>query len=120
MAIVSALEMLRSRSIRKKFGRPNGYGEIVFGYSKYGDNNPLAGIYRVRRIQGKLQTEKLPFYYKGSGNTEEQLALRLKFGSAILAWQALTYEEKQPWRVRAYSRHMTGYNAFISDFMKTP
>lgn len=120
MAIVSALEKFRSHAVRKKFGKPNGYGEIVFGYSAYGDLNPLAGVYRVRRIQGRRQTEKLPFYYNGSGNTAEQQILRSKFGDAIAAWQGFTDEQKQVWRVKAYSKHMSGYNLFISKFMLTP
>lgn len=117
MSTISPLENVRSRSVRKKFGRPNCYGGIFYGVSRYGDENPRAGYYRIRKIEGKKTNELLPFYYPSNPRTVEQQANRSKFSSAIAAWQLLDSTQKSNWRVLAYGKHMSGYNLFIRNFL---
>ncbi len=51
-------------------------------------------------------------------NTPAQRRGRNAFGEAVRAWQALTAEEKESWNDRARRKRRSGYNMFISEWMK--
>jgi hypothetical protein len=37
----------------------------------------------------------------------------------VIAWQALTAQEKKTWMIAAEKKGITGYNLFISDWLKS-
>lgn len=53
-------------------------------------------------------------------DTEKQRAVRHTFGDAVRSWKALSSDEKDIWNRRAskMKKVMSGYNLYISDFMK--
>jgi hypothetical protein len=66
-------------------------------------------------------------YYKpGSVNksiaSHSQLAVRLRYGQAVEAWNALTDEQKIEFNIRAQSsgRAMSGWNLFMKEFVYNP
>jgi hypothetical protein len=48
-----------------------------------------------------------------------QLIRRDRFTAAVAAWKAMTDEDRQPWRRAANRKSRTGYNLFISEWMRT-
>jgi len=106
MAIINPTQTFKSIRVRKKWGDPS---EIPA--------RPNAGIYRVRRINGKLETEKLPFYAPYDPKTIPQQANRSKFAQAVLNWQGFTVEQKKVYNKKAIGRHMSGYNFYIREYM---
>lgn len=51
-------------------------------------------------------------------HTPAQLAQRAKITAAVQAWHALTPEQKEAWEPAGTKRKMSGYNAFLSDYMR--
>jgi uncharacterized protein with NRDE domain len=51
-------------------------------------------------------------------DTEGQRIVRRTFGDAVRSWQKLTDEEKQKYSRKARHLPMSGYNLFISNYMK--
>lgn len=109
---------LKSIESRKKIGRPNGYGLGIYGVSQYGDENEIAGIYRIRRYNGKKYKEKMNFYPYVITNTPAQIIVRNLFADAVSAWYILTELEQAEYNKRAIGRHMIGKNLFIKEYMK--
>jgi hypothetical protein len=112
-------QKLKSHVSRQKIGKPNGYGRAIFGWSRYGEKNLYAGLYRVRHFFGKLYQEKMFFYPYVITNTAPQSARRSTFADAVAAWQALTTPDKNIYRRRAVGRHMFGYQLFLREYMLT-
>jgi len=54
----------------------------------------------------------------GNPDTAAQRAVRSSFADAVHAWQALADQEKAMWRQKARYRNVTGYNMFVSRYMK--
>ncbi len=52
-------------------------------------------------------------------DTEAQRIVRRGFGNAVRSWQALTTDEKYTFNKRARYMNMSGYNLYISEYMKT-
>jgi hypothetical protein len=51
-------------------------------------------------------------------DTIAQRSNRQSFADAVKSWQALTEEEKNKYNRKAHNTQMSGYNLYISDFMK--
>jgi len=77
------------------------------------------GIYRLSNCrEGKLSTKR-HFYEYYTAATPARLIRRKKFAGAVPAWKLLTDGQKAWYNQRAVGRHMSGYNLFIKEFMKT-
>ena len=118
IAVKYPIRRLMSMRSSKKIGEGLGYGAEQYGYSLYGMPLDFAGIYRVRRINGKTYREKMDFFNQIITHTVPQDANRTKFAGAVSAWQALSDSQKAVYNKRAVGRHMTGNNLFISEYMK--
>jgi len=106
MAILGWPQGILKFKIKGKLGRPD-----------IPDTLGIWGIYRVWRRWGKEQCFKEKFYVPYNPRTEPQQANRMKFASAVAAWQALTPEQKELYNKKAANLNMSGYNLFISEFM---
>ncbi len=51
-------------------------------------------------------------------DTEDQRAVRYTFADAVKSWQLLAEEEKAVFNKKALKLNMSGYNLYISGFMK--
>lgn len=114
MAIVKFPKTLMSIHPRGRFGytKADRLGERT--YEEALAENPYAGIYRRRRIKGKLKIQQVPFYTPSNPQTEIQQAWRAKFAQAVAGWQSLSNEEKNFWRKYGRIYKMTGMNKYIS------
>jgi hypothetical protein len=52
--------------------------------------------------------------------TPSQAARRASYAAGVTAWHALTAEEVSAWRLAGSLKALTGFNAFISDWLLTP
>ncbi len=51
-------------------------------------------------------------------NTEAQRAVRLSFGNAVRSWQAMSADERYAYNRKARYLNMSGYNLYISNYIK--
>jgi hypothetical protein len=51
--------------------------------------------------------------------TDNQIPYRLLMAQAVTEWNALTDEQKAVWNAQAQGTTKTGYNLFVSDYLKT-
>jgi hypothetical protein len=130
MAQLKALESLLSLSARKRVGQISVYGRKIYGLSRYGqeeskirieEDDPiiLSGIFRERIIFGKRYRERLPYYVPKNPQTESQQANRQKIADGVLAWQALTDNEKSVYNKKTIGRKLSGYNLFLKEYLKS-
>ena len=117
MTIIYCPDTIESDTVRKKFGRPNKFGQQVYGVSRYGEDNDFAGIYQVRHGRAGLITVREKFYIPTYRRSTKQNTQRNKFTSAIMAWQALTAPEKFFYDCLAVGLNKSGYNIFIGQQM---
>ena len=91
------------------------------------DGNPVnIIIQRVKiglgngRIEGnrQIQVRRHPGKVKDPV-THAQVARRTRFQDAVSAWQGMSKEERAPWIERAKRVSRTGYNLFISEWLKS-
>ncbi len=108
---------LYSIRARQKIGIPNSYGFSIFGWSQYGTDNALAGIYRMMRYGSKFVQVKMRFFDNPITHTPAQTARRTKFRNAVIAWQALSPDAKKEYNRLAVGYHYFGYHLFIKRFM---
>lgn len=99
-------------------------GVLDLGHSRCGEVVPLSGIWKRRRIKGKLRYYCEPYYIPLDKKSVKQLACREKMRKAMKAWGNLflgcwdlgdnLIGDNQEW----YNRHVvgkgrTGYNWFV-------
>ena len=104
---------------RKRLGHPTYYGRGTYGVTHYGVRNERYGIYQQRHCSDGLRTVKMRFYWPHYSQSEAIVASRNKFAAAIAAWQLLTTEQKAVYNRRAIGKHKSGYNIYISEYMKS-
>lgn len=76
------------------------------------------GIYQIRHTLKGPKTIRMKFYTPTNPQTETQQANRTKFSNAMAAWQSLTTEQKEVYRIRAKKRSMFGWGLFIREYFK--
>ena len=74
------------------------------------------GIYQMRMTKRGKVPVKMKFYGPTNPRTPAQEANRAKFAAAMVAWQALTPEEKGVYNKRAKKRSMFGWGLFIREY----
>jgi hypothetical protein len=118
MAIVDAIGALYSGTVSKKFGGSNGYGRIVFGFSYFGEDNELAGIYKTIRGKRGRTCVKMLFYRSPVQRTPKQAIQRDKYVAAVAAWKALTAEEKEAWNLKAQKKQFEKLPILCGGYVK--
>ena len=110
---------LLSLDARGKFGYSGGFGRIAFGYTRLGWYSWYCGIYSKHYYYGKPFISRMKFYLPKNNQMEQQQLWRGVLASAVLAWKALDSETKISWNKRVQGRCMSGYNLFISEYLKS-
>lgn len=130
MPFVEVGQYVHADTIRKRLGKPNGFGWIMFGWSEFGDDNYYQGVYQQRRNRrwngaGGFISEKHPrnFIMKPAWPvqppSEARDAQQAKFKTALSLWQALTLSEKMSYNKIASRRSRRGYDYFMSKTLKS-
>jgi len=127
---ISPFDTLKSLAVTNIYGTSAGYGFAVFGRAQFGDENWEGGIYQKRvtgyNQTGRISGRKRKTYYvlmrdnpTTNPNTEDQQIQRSKFADAVASWQGLTNEQKANYNQRSNIGHKSGYNVYISEYMKS-
>lgn len=104
---------------RKRFAFSNLFGRIFFGYALFGDENEYAGIYQKRNSAGQKKHIKMLMYWPSNPRTEPQQARRQLFSDGVVAWHALSPEDVLYWKKEGQKKRITGYHAFLSNYLLT-
>lgn len=119
---------LLSLEIWGKIGRSNGYGMLSVGKNFLGFNNPAGGIYQRRHSNPKAHNFRglpgtkpnfilMKTYHPTNPQTVPQQANRAKYAAGVLAWQALTVEEKTAYTKPAAKIGLAGYHFFMKKYL---
>jgi len=141
MVEITGIDKLFSCVVRKRFGLYRKFGTSQFAHSHFGDDDIyfvrtgfgtaelgfdifsdiiiLTGVYRTESTSKGLRCYREPYYITRNPRTVAQQAWRKVFGDAVRAWRDLTSEEKELYNKRAKRKNMSGYNLFISDYLKS-
>jgi len=126
---------------QKRFSKPSGFGECIFGFSNFGDEaiaiipepfgralfgeaefgniEILSGIYQKHySLTGKYPI-RMKMYWPTNPRTVPQQAQRAKYTAAVAAWLALSEADRIAWRSRASGKGRRGYDLFRSNYLKT-
>lgn len=130
MPFITTFEKIPAFKIRKRLGLPNMCGWAIPGWSECGDDNDFTGVYQQRRprigngalapvIFGKqknfIQCPTWPIQPASALRDAQQE----KFKTALLAWQALTNEQKMFYNQIATRRSKRGYDLFMGQTLKS-
>ena len=124
MAFVTYPQRVIGFQIRKRLGLPNMFGWIIPGWSQFGDDNEFTGVYqqRYRRLdywtvgytpKGKRDNFRMCPAWPIQPASSARDAQQAKFKTALLAWQALTNEQKEVYNTYATKISKRGYDIFM-------
>lgn len=102
---------------RKRFGFSQLFGTAFFGYMRFGEFNPYAGIFRHTQYYNNRVWQKIKFYWPKNPRTVPQQANRSKMADGVLAWRELSPEQVKDFNKRAKRKQMSGYNLFLSEYL---
>jgi len=117
MAVVNSTDEAIGTQIRKKLGRSSEYGQRLYGKFEYGEQNNKFGIYQMRTKYGKQVIVKEIFYWPSNPQSVPQQANRQKLTDAVIAWQALTDNQKEIYNERARYKLYSGYNLYLKEYI---
>jgi hypothetical protein len=72
-------------------------------------------VFYFRPGQQCIRTHVVPY----NPDTEAQRIVRRAFGDAVRSWQSMSDDEKNTYNRKARFLDMSGYNLYISEYMKT-
>ncbi len=119
MAIVENEKKLKSYDVRGKFGFSQDYGNALYGYTRFGEQNDSAGCYQRKRTAQGYKLFKQRIYFPTNPRTVPQQAWRAIFTSAMTAWTSLSPTDKSSWKRRAKAYHIHGHNLFLRYFLNS-
>ena len=118
MAITTVLTRLFSFQTTKDMGLPNGFGEVYFGWSQFGDWNIYAGTYARVDTPGGREIVRKRHMWPVNPQTVAQQARRIVFANGVQAWRDLTDEQRSAYNIAGNKKAITGYNLFLSEYLK--
>jgi len=130
MPIIEPAKVIYSISVWKRFGLPNGLGQVIPGWSKLGDDCEIMAVYQRRQKRGNYWTKtnkikngrihcSMNYSIPHNPKTLAQIEVRTKFAEAVSNWQALTNNEKSVYNKVAIGSHMAGYNLYIKNWLNS-
>lgn len=99
------------------FYRLTGFGDSVFGLDNYANILPLSGIYRSDNVTGETKYYREPYYITKNPQSPDQQVQRQKYADSIIAWKALTQDQKNVYNERAKFKNYSGYNLFQKEYL---
>lgn len=104
--------------LRGRFGTPNGVGEMWCGWSVLGEDIIQSGVFQFHSTKKGMRNIKMNFCQQPNPQKENQQIWRGKFHDGVVAYHLLSDSEKLELKIRRYPRHMSGFNRFMSEYLK--
>ena len=139
MPEVQGIEKLVSFSPAKRMGKHREYGRGMFAFSEFGDDDIylvlfpygvssfgktdfgdhliFSGIFRRDNVTGEVKYYREPYYTPKNPRTAPQQTQRGKLADGVVAWQALTPEQKAVYNKNAIGKRMFGYHLFLKEYL---
>lgn len=93
------------------------FGGTIFGRSEFGDYLLLSGLYQLRNSKRGKRSWRVNFYNYVIKHAAGQQTNREKFDAAVVAWQGLTEPQREVYREKAKSKHCSGYNLYLREYL---
>lgn len=141
LSIIEKAELGIALNLRGKVGESLRNGQKFYGKVRYGKEEPIWGprqygdqsnggveygfafcpwgIYQMMSIDGEKFLIRRDFYSPSNPQTAAQQANRGTFSDAVAGWQSLTDAEKKGYNKRAQGKNLSGYNLYISEYMRS-
>lgn len=119
MSKLTTPQKVISFQTRGRFGRPGSFGRVLFGYNIIGLEDSLCGIYQKATFATGREISIRPFYFPTDTRSAPQLARRAIFQAGVSAYRALTPLELDAINRKGKARRMTGYNFFLSKYLRS-
>ena len=130
MPFVEFPQRILGFQIKKRLGKPNMCGWSIPGWSECGDDNNFSGVYQARQnrvwngdgtftLFGKRKCFQMRPAWPVQPPSVARDAQQAKFKTALLAWQALTDEQKKAYNTIATRRSKRGYDLFMTKTLKS-
>lgn len=116
---LSTEEKILFPQARKRFGFSQLFGSAHFGFMRFGEFNPYAGIYRHTQYYNNRVWQKIAFMWPSNPRTVPQQARRAVFADGITAWHGLSPEDVLYWQKQGKKKRLPAYHAFISNYLYT-
>jgi len=118
MGTISPAQKFSSLGVSGKYSYPNGFGRLFFNWSRYGFEDPDAGVYRRHPTKSGQIVVQNKHYWPVDTITPARLAVRDKFIAGMIAWQALSESQKKYWNTLHSPKNMSGCNRFMRLWLK--
>lgn len=118
MARLSAEQKVVALETRGRFGRPSSFGRAHFGFNLLGQDDSLCGIFQKATFADGRAISIRPFYWPSNPQTPAQVARRTLFQEGVSAYRALTPEQLIAINEEGKRRGMSGYNLFLSKYLR--
>ncbi len=118
MARLTNAQRIISLQTRGKFGRPSSFGHALCGYNSLGTDDSLVGIYQKATFRKGRDIQILRVYFPKNPRSVAQTARRDLFKAGVVAYRALTSPERAIIDAKGRARRMTGYNYFLSRWLR--
>lgn len=119
MAKLSTKQKFIALETRGRIGRPSTFGRAHCGFNLLGADDSLFGTYQKARFATGREISLRPFYWPTNPQSVAQQANRGKFSAGVVAYRALTTDQLIDINKAGQSRGLTGYNYFLSKYLRT-
>lgn len=130
MPFITPWDKIPAATIRKRLGKPNGFGWIIPGWSEFGDSCQYSGVYQQRhhrKWDGNggfiITSAPINFFQKPAWPIQPPSVLRNaqqeKFKTALSMWQSLTDEQKAVYNTIGTKRSKRCYDLFMHKTLKS-
>lgn len=113
-----AMQKGYSLDARGTFGYSGGFGRLAFGFNRFGFYDFMCGIYSKKYHYGKPYISKMKFYRPTNPRTISQQNWRAICAYGWVLWYDLESATRLAYAKRAKSKHFTGANLFMSEWLK--
>lgn len=118
MVLTKGTEDLVSIRATGQFGSTAGCGFARCSNARCGSSKLYGGIYSIKKtLKGKI-VSRMRVYRPTNPQTETQQTWRAIFADGVLAWQALTPEQKEVYLSEAHRLRMTSFNVFMRNWLR--
>ncbi|MEI7961343.1 MAG: hypothetical protein WCI04_03325 [archaeon] len=117
MAVVDIAKLGIGFTIRKKLKKNLDIFPLEPNLGINGLPNLPAGVYKLYHFGGKPVQVCCSLYSPVNHKTPNQLIWQAVYRAGVVAYKALTSEQKNVYRVRAYGKTMSGYNIFMKEYL---
>lgn len=118
MVIVMGMQKLMSQSTSKKFGFTAAAGFARCGYTRCGSSKDFGGVYQKKFTREGWKISRGRYQRPTNPQTTAQQEWRAVFADGVVAYGALTTDEKALLSQQGRDYRMSGWNLFLRRYLQ--